>query len=125
MQQSGGGVMGSGEVTGAGEEVASEELTLIYDTDLRAPACVLLQAAFGCGSSPRALRHFESRHWLTAPTPGMKRLSGTDEVWKRVAEVTRTRWGDAPARAGEVVQAAAEPALVPRRRQGIKQKKRA
>lgn len=125
MQQSGGGVMGSGEVTGAVEEVASEELTLIYDTDLRAPACVLLQAAFGCGSSPRALRHFENRHWLTAPTPGMKRMSGTDEVWKRVAEVTRTRWGDAPARAGEVVQAAAEPALVPRRRQGIKQKKRA
>lgn len=72
----------------------TETFDLIYDTELRAPACVLLQAAFGCGCSNPAFRHFDSTHWLVNPTPGMRRMTGTDADWKRVAEVTRKRWGN-------------------------------
>jgi len=94
-----------------------EEFTLVYDTDLRAPACVLLQAVFGCGASPRMLSLFDSRHWLTAPTPGMCKMVGTEETWKKVAEVTRQRWGEASARAQPQGATAEHPVAVPRRRQ--------
>ena len=69
---------------------------LVYDVELRAPACVLLQAALGCGASPPMLRHFEPRHWITHPTPGMRKMTGTDAEWRRVAEVTVKRWGAEP-----------------------------
>lgn len=65
---------------------------LVYDVDLRAPACVLIQAAYGCDSSG-ALRYFDAAHWLLAPTPGMRKIAGTDEEWRRAAEITRKRWG--------------------------------
>lgn len=71
----------------------TDKTELIYDLELRAPACVLLQAAFGC-KDRGALRHFDSTHWLTSPTPGMRRMSGTDADWKKVAEITRKRWGN-------------------------------
>lgn len=67
---------------------------LVYDTDLRAPACVLLQAVFGCGASPAALRHFDPMHWLIAPTPGMAVMEATDEQWQMVAALTAEKWGD-------------------------------
>lgn len=66
---------------------------LVYDLELRAPACVLLQAAHGCGARPAPLRHFEPRHWLTKPTPGMRKIGGTDEEWQRAAALTLERWG--------------------------------
>lgn len=68
---------------------------MVYDTKLKAPACVLIQAAFGCGSSPAALRNFESRHWLTEPTPGMRKIAGTPEQWAKAAAITAAAWGDA------------------------------
>lgn len=64
--------------------------TLIYDTDLRRPACVLLQAAYGCGSHPHALRHFKAETWLVHPTPGMKKLAATDEQWAQLASLEST-----------------------------------
>ncbi len=67
--------------------------TLVYDVDLKAPACVLLQAAFGC-SGHHALRHFDSRHWLTSPTPGMRNVEGTDAEWQKAAAITRKHWGE-------------------------------
>jgi hypothetical protein len=66
---------------------------LVYDFELRAPACVLLQAAFGCGSHPDALRLFEPKHWLTSPTPGMRKVSGTPEQWQQAALATQKAWG--------------------------------
>lgn len=75
--------------------MSTEELqVMVYDTDLKAPACVLLQAAYGCGPSPAALRHFKSQHWLTAPTPGMRKIAGTPEQWKKAAAITAATWGD-------------------------------
>jgi hypothetical protein len=71
----------------------STKHALVYDLELKAPACVLLQAAMGCGAHPAALRHFESRHWLTSPTPGMRAVEGTDDEWARVAAITAKRWG--------------------------------
>lgn len=67
---------------------------IVYDTDLKAPACVLLQAMYGCGPSPAALRHFEPKHWITHPTPGMRKISGTPEQWKQAAAITAATWGD-------------------------------
>lgn len=66
---------------------------LIYDLNLLAPACVLLQAVAGCDTSALS-RHFASRHWLVAPTPGMRRITGTDEEWQRAAAATERRWGE-------------------------------
>lgn len=75
--------------------MSTEDLhVMVYDTDLKAPACVLLQAVYGCGPSPEALRHFEPLHWLTAPTPGMRKIAGTREQWKKAAAITVAAWGD-------------------------------
>lgn len=61
--------------------------TLLYDTDLGKPGCVLLQAIAG---DPGALRQFfPAGEWLTAPTPGMVRLTGTAAQWRRVAGLKR------------------------------------
>ena len=67
---------------------------MVYDINLKAPACVLIQALFGCGAYPAALENFETKHWLTSPTPGMRKISGTPEQWKKAAAITATTWGD-------------------------------
>jgi hypothetical protein len=67
---------------------------LVYDTVLKAPACVLLQAAFGCGSDPAALKHFKAKHWLLSATPGMLKWEATPEEWAAVAVITERTWGD-------------------------------
>jgi hypothetical protein len=74
--------------------VEQEMYELVYDFDLKAPACVLLQAVFRCGASPRALNLFEPRHWLVNPTPGMRKIPGTLEQWKQAAAITAATWGD-------------------------------
>lgn len=67
------------------EPPKDERFVIVYDTDLRKPACVLLQAAMG--GDLRAFRRFfgSASEWLVALTPGMKRISGTAEEWARVA----------------------------------------
>jgi hypothetical protein len=66
--------------------------TIVYDTDLHRPACVLLQAVFRADQC--ALHDFfESQDWLVQPTPGMKKLTGTAEEWKRAAQMTKDRRG--------------------------------
>lgn len=68
--------------------MTEKEFVLIYDTDLRRPGCVLIQAAYGC--DPQALGElgFESRDWLLVPTPGMRKLSGNRGLWDRVVAIT-------------------------------------
>ena len=68
--------------------MSEKELVMVYDTDLRRPACVLIQAAYGC--DPRLLSDlgFDARSWLLAPTPGMKKLSATRERWLRVVAMS-------------------------------------
>ena len=61
-------------------------ITLLYDTQLRRPACVLLQAVAG-GDMNALNRLFDASVWLLAPTPGMKRITGTDEEWERAAKM--------------------------------------
>lgn len=59
---------------------------LIFDVEQKRPACVLLQAAYGCGASPRALRFFPSKSWLVSPTAGMRRIRATEEEWRQIAD---------------------------------------
>lgn len=74
------------EARRGGEEIVSEKITLIYDTELKRPGCVLLQAVAGCDQYALN-RFFNSEDWLVSPTPGMKRISGTPEEWKRAAKM--------------------------------------
>lgn len=62
-------------------------ITLLFDPDLRAPACVLLQAVAGLWHGPAvsALQLFPVNTWIVEPTPGLRRVSGTREQWERVA----------------------------------------
>lgn len=58
-----------------------------YDAKLRQPACVLLQAAFGCNYS---LTHrFPSDTWLLAPTPDMRVYAISEEVLSKLVEATK------------------------------------
>ena len=66
-----------------------ENTTLVYDFTLKAPACVLIQAGYGCDTRNEAFRGFDPAHWLLAPTPGMVKVSGTPEQWRLAAEITR------------------------------------
>ena len=60
-----------------------DSITLLYDTDLRRPACILLQACAGLDGYKLYDLGFDPRDWLTAPTPGMRRITGTLEQWER------------------------------------------
>lgn len=66
----------------------SEKIVLMYDTDLRRPGCVLLQAAHGCDTG--AFRRFfmDSEHWLVNHTPGLKRIAGTEAEWTMASKMT-------------------------------------
>lgn len=61
-------------------------IVLVVDLKLRRPACVLLQAAFGCGHNNGFLQMtFEPNDWLLSPTPDMQKIRGTREEWQRLA----------------------------------------
>jgi len=66
-----------------------DDIVLVFDTKLKRPACVLLQAVYGCGHNNGFLQMtFDSRTWLVAPTPDMVRIRGTREQWKRSAAMS-------------------------------------
>lgn len=44
-------------------------MRIAFDAKLMRPACVILQAAFGCG--PSIAHRFPTTSWLLAPTPDM------------------------------------------------------
>jgi len=63
---------------------------LVFDIKLHRPACVLLQAAYGCGESNSFLQMtFDSRDWLVSPTPDMRVIEGTEEQWRKAAELIK------------------------------------
>lgn len=65
--------------------VKPPRITLIFDTALDRPACVLLQAIYHCQYGP-AINLFKPSTWLVSQTPDMKRVILTLEEWKQVAE---------------------------------------
>lgn len=46
---------------------------LIVDSVTRRPACVLIQAVYGCAWSP--LHRIATERWLVSPTPTMRRFT--------------------------------------------------
>ena len=55
-----------------------------FDCKLRRPACVLLQAVYGCDTL--LVSHlFSTEKWLLAPTPDMALYEMTLAEWKEVA----------------------------------------
>jgi len=63
--------------------------TLVYDFDHKRPACAIIQAACGCNTNSKAFQYFDSEDWLISPTPGMRKIEGTDSQWQKAAEITR------------------------------------
>ena len=63
------------------------KITMAYDTDLKRPGCVLLQAIMG-GDSSKVSQLFGPDTWLLAPTPGLRLISGTEEEWKKAVQIT-------------------------------------
>lgn len=64
------------------------EHVLIYDCDKKAPACVIIQALYGCDGSLLYEFGFDSSTWLTYPTAGMKKIRGTREQWEKAAMIS-------------------------------------
>lgn len=65
----------------------TDEIVLVFDTKLRRPACVLLQALYGCGHNNGFLQMtFDAQDWLTSPTEDMVRISGSREQWEQLAK---------------------------------------
>lgn len=62
------------------------EVRIVYDVELRRPACALLQAALG--GTLGVSSHFPSRLWLDHPTDGMRLLRGTREELAMLVEQT-------------------------------------
>lgn len=72
------------------------DIVLLFDIKLRRPACVLLQAMAGCGHNNFLQMNFDSRDWLTAPTPDMRKVRGTREQWQRLAAKAANDQAEAP-----------------------------
>lgn len=70
------------------DALATDRIVLLYDVELRRPGCALLQAVAGCESGALYLAGFDGADWLTYPTPGMRRIQGTIEEWRRAAAMT-------------------------------------
>lgn len=61
---------------------------IAYDTVLKRPGCVVVQAGMG-GSSSIVSQHFDAVDWLTYPTPDMKLFPTTEEQIPTLVEITR------------------------------------
>lgn len=59
---------------------------IVFDVELRRPACVLLQAAYGVDSS--VVYDFPANTWLTFPTKGMRVYEATDEQIEKLIEIS-------------------------------------
>lgn len=64
-------------------------VVLLFDTKLRQPGCVLLQAMAGCADSNGFLQ-MTFDNWLTHPTPDMKRIRGTKKQWRDLAQAIQS-----------------------------------
>ncbi len=59
-------------------------MKLAYDRELKRPACVLLQAALGCG--PYIGNRFHPATWLLTLTPGMRVYEVTEEQLEKIIQ---------------------------------------
>lgn len=66
-------------------------MKIAYDTTLKRPGCVILQAAMG-GDAELAHR-FPTASWLVAPTPDMKVREITEEQVKILVAMAEKEYG--------------------------------
>jgi hypothetical protein len=59
---------------------------IAYDTVLKRPGCVLIQAALG--GDIHLTSEFETKYWLLAPTPDMRVFEVTPEQMKKLIKIT-------------------------------------
>jgi hypothetical protein len=57
-----------------------------YDIKAMRPGCVLTAA--GMGADVHAAQSFDTRHWLTAPTPNMRVYAATPAQLARLVQLT-------------------------------------
>lgn len=65
-----------------------KNMKIVFDTELRRPGCVLLQAAFGCGY-PNLANQFPSETWLVQPTEHMRVFEVTAEQVPKLVEMSK------------------------------------
>lgn len=62
-------------------------MKIAFDTKLRRPACVILQAVMG--GDPYVGNRFPSETWLLFPTPDMKVYEATDTQIDQLIEMSK------------------------------------
>ena len=65
----------------------NEKRVLLVDMKTKRPGCVLLQAAVGGDTGLLKRVFMDSSIWETGLTPDLKMVRGTEEEWKRFAQV--------------------------------------
>ena len=65
-----------------------DHMLIAYDISEMRPGCALIQV--GMSATTGIASHFDTRHWLLAPTPGMSVYPVTPEQLKRLVEMTET-----------------------------------
>lgn len=66
--------------------------TIAYDTKLRRPGCVLLQATMATISNDMLSKHFDVDDWLLHPTPNMGVYPiESEEQLRQLAAITKNR----------------------------------
>lgn len=59
-------------------------MTIVFDCELRRPACPILQAIFG--GDQGIAKSFPPETWLLVPTPGMKPYLVTQEQLQKLVQ---------------------------------------
>lgn len=66
----------------------AEQFRIAYDTALKRPGCVLIQAVLGGIDGWAFTSRFPVETWLLAPTPDMHVYAVTEAQLDRLAEIT-------------------------------------
>jgi hypothetical protein len=61
-------------------------MKIAYDTKLKRPACVLIQAGMGCGTG--VANRFPPETWLVHPTDNMGVFEATEEQMEQLVKIT-------------------------------------
>ena len=67
------------------------DVKIAFDIDEMKVGCVLLQATFGCPSEVAS--RFDTKHWLLAPTPGLKVYEINDDQLNQLITKVEARHG--------------------------------
>ena len=68
----------------------SDLLTIVFDVELRRPACAIVNAVLG--GDHAAPMYFDPETWLVAPTPGMRPFRVRRETIESVAKQLNAEW---------------------------------